>query len=77
MWYIGNFICQPEQYDGHHGIYLQQIDPGRHFSSAASDMFCGTEYRHRENGWRHRIFIIMGDWYYLMVAEGGTLPTIV
>ena len=32
----------------------------RHFSSAASDMFCGTEYRHRENGWRHRIFIIMG-----------------
>ena len=58
MWYIGNFICQPEQYDIMGSICSRSIR--RHFSSAASDMFCGTEYRHRENGWRHRIFIIMG-----------------
>ncbi|MFQ8979237.1 MAG: family 43 glycosylhydrolase [Waltera sp.] len=50
MWYIGNFICQPEQKDGHHGIiYLQQDRSGD--ISVLQRAICSVgsvEYRHRE-----------------------------
>lgn len=71
MWYIGNFICQPEQYDGHHGIYLQQIDP-------ETFQFCSERYVlwdgiQTQGKWLEAPHIYHhGNWYYLMVAEGGT-----
>ena len=27
LWYAGNFISEEKLYEGHHGIYLNELDP--------------------------------------------------
>ena len=71
LWYVGNFICRPEEYDGHHGIYLQQLDP-------ETFQFCGERHvlwdgMQTQGKWLEAPHIYhYKDFYYLMVAEGGT-----
>lgn len=71
VWYAGNFIQDPLLYEGHHGIYLCQLDPETfQFTGKRTIIWDGIKtmskwieapHIYKENGW-----------YYLMVAEGGT-----
>lgn len=71
MWYVGNFISQERLYEGHHGIYLCELD-------TATFQFKGERHIIWDGKWSMakwieapHIYKIQG-WYYLMVAEGGT-----
>lgn len=71
LWYAGNFISEEKLYEGHHGIYLNELDP-------VTFQFKGPRYiiwdgKKSYSRWIEAPHIYKKDgWYYLMVAEGGT-----
>ena len=71
IWYAGNFISEENLYEGHHGIYLNELDP-------VTFQFKGPRYiiwdgKKTYSHWIEAPHIYKKDgWYYLMVAEGGT-----
>lgn len=71
LWYAGNYICENPQYEGHHGIYLCQLDPKTfQFTGARHILWDGLKSRSK---WIEAPHIYkINSWYYLMVAEGGT-----
>lgn len=72
MWYVGNFIvAEPLYPEGHHGIYLQELDPETfQFKGERYVIWDGFKTRSK---WIEAPHIYKKDgWYYLMVAEGGT-----
>lgn len=71
MWYAGNFICEPEQYVGHHGIYLCELDKETfQFKGERKVLWDGAKTCGKWIEAPHIYF--ENGWYYLMVAEGGT-----
>lgn len=71
IWYAGNYISEECLYEGHHGIYLQELD-------AKTLQFKGERYiiwdgKRTMSKWIEapHIYKVNGI-YYLMVAEGGT-----
>lgn len=71
MWYVGNYINQTELYEGHHGIYLCELDPETfQFKGPRYIIWDGIKTRSK---WIEAPHIYKKDgWYYLLVAEGGT-----
>ncbi len=71
LWYAGNYICAEPQYEGHHGIYLCELDPQTfQFIGQRRIIWDGIKTRSK---WIEAPHIYKIDsWYYLMVAEGGT-----
>ena len=71
VWYAGNYICQNPLYEGHHGIYLNELDPVTfQFKGPRHIIWDGNRSRSK---WIEAPHIYKKDgWYYLMVAEGGT-----
>lgn len=72
IWYVGNFIVEPPLYpEGHHGIYLQELDPETlQFTGERTVIWDGFKTRSK---WIEAPHLYRHDgWYYLMVAEGGT-----
>lgn len=71
VWYVGNYICQENLYEGHHGIYLNQLDPKTlQFTGPRYIIWDGAKTRGK---WIEAPHIYKKDgWYYLLVAEGGT-----
>lgn len=71
MWYTGNYISSPAAYEGHHGIYLCEINPETfQFQGQRKIIWDGAQtgshyleapHLYYENGY-----------YYLIAAEGGT-----
>ena len=71
VWYAGNFICSEALYEGHHGIYLCELDPETfQFKGERTVIWDGNTSRSKWIEAPH-IYKING-YYYLMVAEGGT-----
>lgn len=71
IWYVGNYICPEPLYEGHHGIYLCQLDPETfQFIGPRYDIWNGFKTRSK---WIEAPHIYKkGGYYYLLVAEGGT-----
>ncbi len=71
LWYAGNFICPEALYEGHHGIYLCELDRETfQFKGERRVIWDGITSR---NKWLEAPHIYKKDgYYYLMVAEGGT-----
>lgn len=71
LWYVGNFICPEALYEGHHGIYLCELDPETfQFKGERHVIWDGVTSR---NKWLEAPHIYKKDgFYYLIVAEGGT-----
>lgn len=71
MWYVGNFICPEALFEGHHGIYLCELDPRTfQFKGERRILWDGNQSR---NKWLEAPHIYKKDgYYYLVVAEGGT-----
>lgn len=71
MWYVGNFIYSEPRYDGHHGIYLCELDQETfQFKGERTVIWDGYKTRSKWIEAPHLYFI--DGYYYLMVAEGGT-----
>lgn len=71
MWYVGNFIFHPEHYEGHHGIYLCELDQKTFQFCGERKIIWDGEYTHSK--WLEAPHIYYKDgWHYLIVAEGGT-----
>lgn len=71
MWYVGNFIFDPEHYDGHHGIYLCELDTETFQFKGKRKIIWDGEKTHSKWIEAPHIYYEHG-WYYLIVAEGGT-----
>lgn len=71
MWYAGNYICPEPEYEGHHGIYLQELDPETfQLKGQRYDIWNGRKTRSK---WIEAPHIYKRNgFYYLLVAEGGT-----
>ena len=71
LWYVGNFICEERLYEGHQGIYLNELDPVTfQFKGPRYIIWDGVKTRGK---WIEAPHIYKKDgWYYLLVAEGGT-----
>lgn len=71
VWYAGNFISDEKLYEGHHGIYLNELDPETlQFKGPRYIIWDGNKSRSK---WIEAPHIYKKDgWYYLLVAEGGT-----
>lgn len=71
IWYTGNYICTDPLYEGHHGIYLIELDPITfQFKGPRHIIWDGQKTRSK---WIEAPHIYKkDDWYYLLVAEGGT-----
>lgn len=71
LWYAGNYIEKEPLYEGHHGIYLVQLDPVTfQFAGSRTVIWDGAKTRSK---WIEAPHIYKKDgWYYLMTAEGGT-----
>ena len=71
VWYVGNFISSECLYEGHHGIYLNELDPVTlQFKGERRIIWDGKKTYSR---WIEAPHIYKKDgWYYLLVAEGGT-----
>ena len=68
---VGNFICKENLYEGHHGIYLCELDKDTlQFKGERKILWDGITTRGKWLEAPH-IYKINGM-YYLMVAEGGT-----
>lgn len=71
MWYTGNFISKERLYEGHHGIYLCELEP-------ENFQFKGERYIIWDGKWSRGKWLEaphihkINGWYYLMAAEGGT-----
>lgn len=71
MWYCGNFICENSLYEGHHGIYLCELDPITfQFIGKRTVIWDGISTNSKWIEAPHIYF--KDDYYYLLVAEGGT-----
>ena len=71
MWYAGNFIYNDDLYEGHHGIYLCELDPETfQFKGERTVIWDGAKTRSKWIEAPHIYF--EHGWYYLVVAEGGT-----
>lgn len=71
VWYTGNFISSQNLYEGHHGIYLNELDLNTlQFKGERHIIWDGLKSRSK---WIEAPHIYKKDgFYYLMVAEGGT-----
>lgn len=71
MWYTGNFIFENPLYEGHHGIYLCELDPVTfQFKGERIIAWDGAISRSK---WIEAPHLYKKDgYYYLLVAEGGT-----
>lgn len=71
IWYAGNYICPEALYEGHHGIYLCELDPKTlQFKGERKTIWNGITSRSK---WIEAPHIYYENgYYYLMVAEGGT-----
>jgi len=71
IWYTGNFISAECAYEGHHGIYLCELDPKTfQFKGERTVIWDGKKSRSK---WIEAPHLYKkGGWYYLLVAEGGT-----
>lgn len=71
LWYTGNYISEEALYEGHHGIYLNELDRKTfQFKGPRTIIWDGIKTRGK---WVEAPHIYKKDgWYYLMVAEGGT-----
>jgi alpha-N-arabinofuranosidase len=71
MWYAGNYISELAHYEGHHGIYLCELDPETfQFKGERTIIWDGEKSRSK---WIEAPHIYYENgYYYLMVAEGGT-----
>lgn len=71
VWYTGNYICDEPLYEGHHGIYLVELDPVTlQFKGERYIIWNGAKTRSK---WIEAPHIYKKDgYYYLLVAEGGT-----
>lgn len=71
MWYTGNYIVNDSEYEGHHGIYLCELNPKTfQFTGNRSIIWNGAKTRSK---WIEAPHLYKKDgYYYLMVAEGGT-----
>lgn len=71
LWYVGNFISEECRYEGHHGIYLNELDTETfQFKGPRYIIWDGFKTRSK---WIEAPHIYKKDgWYYLLVAEGGT-----
>lgn len=71
LWYAGNFISEECRYEGHHGIYLNELDTETfQFKGPRYIIWDGFKTRSK---WIEAPHIYKKDgWYYLLVAEGGT-----
>lgn len=74
VWYVGNFISDEKLYEGHHGIYLNELDPETlQFKGPRTIIWDGKKTRSK---WIEAPHIYKKDgYYYLLVAEGGTFVT--
>lgn len=71
MWYAGNYISSDPHYEGHHGIYLCELDKETfQFKGSRTIIWDGEKSRSKWIEAPH-IYYENGD-YYLIVAEGGT-----
>lgn len=71
LWYTGNFIFENPLYEGHHGIYLSQLDPETFQFQGERRVIWDGATTHSK--WIEAPHIYKKNgWYYLMVAEGGT-----
>ena len=71
VWYVGNYISKDNLYEGHHGIYLCELDSETfQFKGPRCIIWDGCKTRSK---WIEAPHIYKKDgWYYLLVAEGGT-----
>lgn len=71
VWYTGNFITGEALYEGHHGIYLCELDADTfQFRGERTVIWDGAATRSK---WIEAPHLYKKDgYYYLMVAEGGT-----
>lgn len=71
MWYTGNYIADEALYEGHHGIYLCQMDPVTfQFKGERTIIWDG---KRTFGKWIEAPHLYKKDgYYYLIVAEGGT-----
>lgn len=71
VWYVGNCIISPGEYEGHHAIYLSELDPITfQFTGERKVIWDG---KRNYGKWIEAPHIYKKDgWYYLIVAEGGT-----
>lgn len=71
LWYTGNFIYANPIYEGHHGIYLCELDTETfQFKGERKVIWNGATTRSKWIEAPHIYF--ENGFYYLMVAEGGT-----
>ena len=71
IWYTGNYIHPHKEYQGHHGIYLNELDPETfQLKGPRYILWDGLQSRSRYLEAPH--LYKKDGWYYLMVAEGGT-----
>ncbi|MDO4274547.1 MAG: glycoside hydrolase family 43 protein [Eubacteriales bacterium] len=71
LWYCGNFIGEEVKYEGHQGIYLNEMDPETlQFIGKRKVILDGASIRGK---WTESPHIYKKDgYYYLMISEGGT-----
>ena len=67
IWYTGNFIFNPEHYEGHHGIYLCELDSKTfQFKGKRTIIWDGEKTRSK---WIEAPHIYYENgWYYLPVS---------
>lgn len=71
MWYTGNYISSEAHYEGHHGIYLCELDPATfQFKGPRTIIWDGEKSRSKWIEAPHLYY--EHGYYYLVVAEGGT-----
>ncbi len=71
LWYTGNFISEEALYEGHHGIYLVELD--RESFQIIGERKILWDGKTTRSKWIEAPHLYQaGDWYYLMAAEGGT-----
>lgn len=71
MWYTGNYISSQARYEGHHGIYLCQLNQETFQFQGERTIIWDGDKSHSK--WLEAPHLYFKDgWYYLMAAEGGT-----
>lgn len=71
MWYTGNYISSPQSYEGHHGIYLCELDRETfQIKGERKIIWDGAKTGSRWLEAPHLYY--ENGYYYLIAAEGGT-----